>query len=83
MILQINKELDGTKRTDLLDGVKRTNCLGNDYVMVQFLNGDVHSYSKDGLDSWFDVDCAPEMHDYTIKAIWLLNDEGKTLKRLI
>lgn len=94
MILQINKELprkglnEGkvAKRIDYLDKVVRANCIDEEYVMVEFLNGDVHSYTNvegDNKDYWFKVDCAQEMHDYEIKSMWLLNDEGKTLKQLI
>ena len=50
MILQINKELprkglnEGkvAKRIDYLDKVVRANCIDEEYVMVEFLNGDVH-----------------------------------------
>ena len=94
MILQINKELprkglnEGkvAKRIDYLDKVVRANCIDEEYVMVEFLNGDVHSYTNiegDNKDYWFKVDCAQEMHNYEIKSMWLLNDEGKTLKQLI
>ena len=94
MILQINKELprkglnEGkvAKRIDYLDKVVRANCIDEEYAMVEFLNGDVHSYTNiegDNKDYWFKVDCAQEMHDYQIKSMWLLNDEGKTLKQLI
>lgn len=94
MILQINKELprkglnEGkvAKRIDYLDKVVRANCIDEEYVMVEFLNGDIHSYTNvepDNKDHWFKVDCAQEMHEYQIKSMWLLNDEGKTLKRLI
>ena len=94
MILQINKELprkglnEGkvAKRIDYLDKVVRANCIDEEYVMVEFLNGDVHSYTNvegDNKDYWFKVDCAQEMHDYEIKSMWLLNDEGKTLRKLM
>jgi len=94
MILQINKELprkglnEGkvAKRVDYLDKVTRANCIDGDYVMVEFLNGDVHSYTNiegDNKDYWFKVDCAQEMHEYQIKSMWLLNDEGKTLRKLM
>lgn len=94
MILQINKELprkglnEGkvVKRTDYLDKVVRANCIDEEYVMVEFLNGDVHSYTNvegDNKDYWFKVDCAQEMHEYQIKSMWLLNDEGKTLRKLM
>ena len=94
MILQINKELprkglnEGkvAKRIDYLDKVVRANCIDEEYVMVEFLNGDVHSYTNvEGYnkDYWFKVDCAQEMHDYEIKSMWLLNDEGKTLRKLM
>ena len=94
MILQINKELprkglnEGkvAKRVDYLDKVVRANCIDEEYVMVEFLNGDVHSYTNvegDNKDYWFKVDCAQEMHEYKIKSMWLLNDEGKTLRKLM
>lgn len=94
MILQINKELprkglnEGkvAKRIDYLDKVVRANCIDEEYVMVEFLNGDVHSYTNvdgDNKDYWFKVDCAQEMHEYQIKSMWLLNDEGKTLRKLM
>ena len=94
MILQINKELprkglnEGkvAKRIDYLDKVVRANCIDEEYVMVEFLNGDVHSYTNvegDNKDYWFKVDCSQEMHDYEIKSMWLLNDEGKTLRKLM
>lgn len=94
MILQIDKELPRSginegkvsKRTDYLDKVNRVNCIDKEFVMVEFINGDVHSYTNsDGSneDHWFKVDCSQEMHDYKIVSIWLLNDEGKTLKKLI
>lgn len=94
MILQINKERlsagvnEGkvNKRVDYLDKVVRANCVDKEFVMVEFLNGDVHSYTNaegSNDDHWFKVDCSPEMHEYKIKSIWLLNDEGKTLNKLI
>ena len=94
MILQIDKELprkglnEGkvAKRIDYLDKVVRANCIDEEYVMVEFLNGDIHSYTNvepDNKDNWFKVNCAQEMHEYQIKSMWLLNDEGKTLRKLM
>lgn len=83
MILQINKVLKDFHRCDLLDGVKRTNSIMDDFVMVEFNNGDIFSYSIGETDYSFKVDSSQEMHDYTITEIWLLNDEGKTLSKLI
>lgn len=87
MILQINKRLvqEGSptqNRTDYLDGVVRANSLGS-YVMVETAGDEVFSLAFGEKDQSFTVDAAQEMHEYTITQVWLLNDSGKTLARLV
>lgn len=84
MLLQINKYLEssGVRRTDLLDNVKRSNEVDG-FVMVEFDNGDVFSFSKKSIDSSFTVDSSDEFKNYLIDSIYLLNNEGKTLRQLI
>ena len=86
MLLQIYKYLikDGKEnvRTDLIDGVKRVNMLDG-FVMVEFHNGDVFSFSKNEKDNSFTIDSSEEFKNYLIDSVYLLNNEGKTLNRLI
>lgn len=88
MLLQIDKvlkkEIGNGKtailRTDIIEGVKRT-CVAEKFVQVHFRNGEVKSYANGEKDEIEDV--AEEWNEYKISAIWLLNDEGKTLRKLI
>lgn len=90
MLLQIDKFLkadigegkEATLRTDIADGVKRTNCC-EDFVMVEFNDGKVRSFAKGEIDYSFDADVAEEFKEYVISQVWLLNDDGKTLRQLI
>ena len=86
MLLQIYKYLikDGKEnvRTDLIDGVKRVNMLDG-FVMVEFYNGDVFSFSENEKDNSFTIDSSEEFKNYLIDSVYLLNNEGKTLNRLI
>ena len=86
MLLQIYKYLikDGKEnvRTDLIDGVKRVNMLDG-FVMVEFHNGDVFSFSENEKDNIFTIDSSEEFKNYLIDSVYLLNNEGKTLNRLI
>ncbi|EOL45804.1 hypothetical protein [Enterococcus caccae] len=51
--------------------------------MVEFTDGTVRSFSAGEVDNSFDADVAEEFKEYIISQIWLLNDEGKTLRQLI
>ena len=84
MILQINKVLERTDtlREDMIGDVKRTNTVDG-FVMVELSNGDVLTLSKDSEDVSFDLDVSPEFKAYIVKDVWLLNDQGKTLRKLI
>lgn len=86
MLLQIYKSLikDGKEnvRTDLIDGVKRVNMLDG-FVMVEFHNGDVFSFGKNEKDNSFTIDSSEEFKNYLIDSVYLLNNEGKTLNKLI
>lgn len=90
MLLQIDKVLksddekgkEATTRTDIIEGVKRTNsCEG--FLMVHFYDGTVHSFSIDEKDRSFNIDTSEEFKNYLISQVWLLNNEGKTLRKLL
>lgn len=86
MLLQIDKVLrckEEVLRTDIVEGVKRTNQCGNNFVVVQFENGTVNSFCAGELDNSFDADASEEFKQYVIKDIWLLSDKGKTLRKLL
>ncbi|MFU0786984.1 MULTISPECIES: hypothetical protein [Enterococcus] len=90
MLLQIDKFLksdvgtdkEAVLRTDIIEGVNRTNrCEG--FLMVHFNDGTVHSFSIDEEDNSFNLDTAEEFKGYLISQVWLLNNEGKTLRKLL
>lgn len=86
MLLQIDKILKGKEevvRTDIIEGVKRTNYC-EDFLMVELNDGDVKTFAKGEIDNSFDADVSEEFKSsYIISQVWLLNDEGKTLRKLI
>jgi hypothetical protein len=85
MLLQIDKFLEGKEgalRTDIIDGVKRINHCEN-FVMVEFNDGRAQSFAGGEIDHSFDIDVSKEFKEYIISQIWLLNDNGKTLRQLI
>lgn len=90
MLLQIDKVLKSdigegktaTLRTDIVAEVKRTNHCEN-FVMVEFNDGNVKSFASGEVDTSFDADVAEEFKEYVISQVWLLNDDGKTLRQLV
>lgn len=87
MLLQIDKFLkkEGSPkvmRTDIIGEVTRTNQM-EDFVMVRFKDGSVVSFSSKTKDNSFKIDCSLEMHEYLVSQVWLLNDEGKTIRKLV
>lgn len=88
MILQIDKVLKkgiGTNgeahlRSDIIEGVKRT-CYSEGFVQVHFRDGTCDAYSIGGKEKIDNV--AEEWNDYKTTGLWLLNDEGKTLRKLL
>lgn len=86
MLLQIDKVLESKKemvRTDIIEGVKRTNYC-EDFLMVELNDGDIKTFAKGEIDNSFNPDVSEEFKSsYIINRVWLLNDEGKTLRKLI
>ena len=88
MLLQIDKVLKkeiGTNgeahlRSDIIEGVKRT-CYSEGFVQVHFRDGTCDSYTIGGKEKIDNV--AEEWNDYKTTGLWLLNDEGKTLRKLL
>lgn len=83
MILQVIKFLPKKKdflRTDLIDGVKRV-CHVEDFVQVHFYDGSCNSFSVGGIDPIGEV--AEEWDSYLVDSLYLLNDNGKTLRKLL
>lgn len=88
MLLQIDKVLkkgigsdEGVHlRSDIIEGVKRT-CHSENFVQVHFRDGTCDAYSLGGKDRIDNV--AEEWNDYKTTGLWLLNDEGKTLRKLL
>lgn len=90
MLLQIDKFLksdvgegkEAVLRIDIIEGVKRTNRIDG-FLMVHFHDDSVYSFSINEKDSSFNIDTSEEFKDYLISQVWLLNDEGKTLRKLL
>ena len=90
MLLQIDKFLksdvgegkEAVLRTDIIEGVKRTNRIDG-FLMVHFHDDSVYSFSINEKDSSFTIDTSEKLKDYLISQVWLLNDEGKTLRKLL
>lgn len=52
--------------------------------MVELNDGDVKTFAKGEIDNSFNADVSEEFKSsYIINQVWLLNDEGKTLRKLI
>lgn len=87
MILQIDKLLTKSNgkeiaRTDIVENVKRVNKVDG-FVMVEFYGGEVSTLALGIKDSSFTVDTSEEFKNYVVTSVYLLNNEGKTLNKLL
>lgn len=84
MILQISKELTKnnivTKMTEYVDDVSSIHH-ARDFVMAELSNGKLISLGKDCAGDGIEG-ASEELGEYNITSAWLLNNEGKTLKKL-
>lgn len=87
MILQIDKTKDVPEgeitvlKSDFIEGVKRT--LSTERGVQLYLADDVVLTLERDMGGRFALyNYLDDYNDYTIGQAWLLNDQGKTLKRL-
>lgn len=87
MILQIDKTKDVPEgeltvlKSDFIEGIKRTLSIERGFQL--YLADDVVLTLERDMGSRFALyNYLDDYNGYTIKQAWLLNDQGKTLKRL-
>lgn len=77
---EIGKDKVAKPRIDIVEGVKRTQHFEN-FVQVHLHDGSSLYYDRNSL---AEVDNVKDTGDpYKNSEIWLLNDEGKTIRKIL